>query len=171
MFRLRIVVEGTSLRSQRIMMLSTLAERLFSRRVNTEGRVSPFNKSSAILNGSAIGISNPQAAGVLRVNFEKEFLAAENPLNISGVLVRGLTDVCKVGLCESSMVLDLEGLRAPAIGGNILRKIIAIQIEEDARVCTSLSAKSQFFQLTNDTWSSRWKAIARVHGLLLSRPW
>ncbi len=72
------------------MTFSTLAERLFSRRVKTEGRVNPFNKSSAIVKGSAMGISNPHAAGVLNVRFEKELLEQAKPLKISGVFVFGL---------------------------------------------------------------------------------
>jgi hypothetical protein len=101
------------------MIFSTLAERLFSRRVKKEGRVSPFNKSSAIVNGSAIGISNPHAAGVLRVKFEKEFLEQAKPLKKSGVLVAGLSNSFLVGLFERSKVLVLEGLRIPEMGGNI----------------------------------------------------
>ena len=73
------------------MTLSTLAERLFSSRVIKEGRVRPFNISSATVNGSATGITNPQAAGVLNEKSENDFLELAKFLNISGVFVHGLS--------------------------------------------------------------------------------
>ncbi len=76
--------------------------------------------SSAIVNGSAIGISNPHAAGVLKVIFAKEFLVDAKPLNSSGVLVPGLSLSLLLGLVDWPIVLLLEGLRSPPIGGNIL---------------------------------------------------
>jgi hypothetical protein len=100
-------------------MFSTLAERLFSRRVKKEGRVNPFKMSSAAVNGSATGISNPQAAGVLSVKLEKELLDEANPLNTSGVFVEGLSYTFLAGVPEWSKLLFLDGLPPPAMGGNI----------------------------------------------------
>ena len=81
-------------------MLSTLAERLFSRRVINEGRVNPLSMSSAMVKGSAIGISKPHAAGVRKLKVEKEFLVEANPLNTSGVFVEGLSNPFLVGLMD-----------------------------------------------------------------------